>query len=456
MNLWKKAFFSAAAALGLASQPPAATAQTMLNKYVDEGLKTNLVLRQKNISLEKATLSLKTAASYFMPAVNFSSSYTTGKGGRSIDIPVGDMLNPVYATLNELTHSTSFPQIRNVEQTFFPHNFYDTHLRTTLPLLNTDLHYNRSVQQSQVILQEYDLKIYARELVKNIKVAYYNYLSAREAVSIYASARQLLEQHVAVNESLLKNGKALPAMLLRAQSELETVTAQHQEAQQTARNAAQYFNFLLNKDLQAPIETGPAAELALPPAPALEPAPAQGREELGLLQTGHKISQTLVQMNRHFWVPRLNAFLDLGSQAEGWRFNGQSRYYLAGVSLEVPVFNGGRNLYKIRQSQLEVQSSQLGLDHTTQQLALATDMARNQVHTAYQNHSAAQQRLRAARGYFKLMERGYKEGTSSMIEYIDGRNQMTEAQLQVAINTYRVLSALALYERETAAFPLPF
>jgi outer membrane protein TolC len=361
----------------------------------------------------------------------------------------------VYATLNELTHSNGFPQVQNVEQAFFPKNFYDAHVRTSLPLLNTDLHYNRRVQQGQVILQEYDARVYARELVKNIKVAYYQYLGAREAVNIYASALQLLEQNVAVNQSLLHNGKALPAMLLRAQSELATVSAQHREAQNTVRNAGHYFNFLLNKDQEASIDLDPAG-VQLPPAPLAAPTPGQVREELAMVQTGEKINQTLVQMNRRFWVPKVSAFLDLGSQAQDWRFNGQSRYYLTGISLDVPVFNGGRNSFKTRQSLLQVQASQLQLQHLSQQLELAADGARNNLNTAYQNYSAAQERLRAAKSYFKLMERGYKEGANSMIEYIDGRNQMTEAQLQLTINTYRVLGALAQYERETATFELPF
>jgi outer membrane protein len=457
MYLWKKALVVAAAAGSWTGLPHPACAQPPLEQYISEGLQSNLVLQQKNISLEKAALALKTAGTYFMPAISFNSSYTSGRGGRAIAIPVGDMLNPVYATLNELTHSNNFPQIDNVEQTFFPNNFYDARLRTTLPLLNTDLHHHRNVQQDQVILQDYELRVYARELVKNIKVAYYQYLSAREAVHIYASALALLEQNVAVNQSLLRNGKALPAMLLRVQSELETVKAQHLEAQNTALNALHYFNFLLNKTPDAPVEASPAGEADLLPAPALAaPAEINGREELEMIRTGEKINQTLVRMNRQFWVPRVNAFLDLGSQAEDWRFNGQSRYYLAGLSLDVPVFHGGRHQYQIRQSLLEVKANQLQLAHTRRQLELAADVARNQVHNAYQNYTASRNRLRAASSYFKLMERGYKEGTSALIEYLDGRNQLTEARLQVNINTYRVLGALAEYERETAAFGLPF
>ena len=42
-------------------------AQNQLDKYVQEGILNNIVLKQKRISLEKAIYSLKTATSYFFP-----------------------------------------------------------------------------------------------------------------------------------------------------------------------------------------------------------------------------------------------------------------------------------------------------------------------------------------------------------------------------------------------------
>src|SRR4051812_36385732 len=77
-------------------------AQTVLDGYVEEGLKSNLILQQKNISYEQAQQALKIAKTYFMPSVNLLGDYTSGEGGRSIALPVGDLLNPVYASLNKM------------------------------------------------------------------------------------------------------------------------------------------------------------------------------------------------------------------------------------------------------------------------------------------------------------------------------------------------------------------
>jgi hypothetical protein len=99
----------------------ACLAQKPIDKYVEIGIKNSIVLQQKNISLDKAVYSLKEANSLFFPSINLKGDYQSGEGGRQIAIPLGDMLNPVYGTLNQLTMSNSFPQISNVETNFFFH-----------------------------------------------------------------------------------------------------------------------------------------------------------------------------------------------------------------------------------------------------------------------------------------------------------------------------------------------
>ncbi|AHM60331.1 outer membrane efflux protein [Flammeovirgaceae bacterium 311] len=437
------------------SQPSAR--EEPLQQYIREGLQTNLILQQKNIGLEKATHALKVASSYFLPAVSFNAGYIHGNGGRAIDLPIGDMLNPVYSTLNQLTETNNFPQIENVKQSFFPQNFYDAHLRTAVPLLNTDLYNNRRIQHERVQLQEWEVKAYERELVKNIKLAYYNYLSALEAVKIWQSALELVAQNLEVNQSLLRNGKGLPATVLRAQSELEGVKAQLQEAENNSLNAQRYFNFLLNRPQTSSIVPTEGIEEAVSAVPLLlaqNQAAVSHREELQMVQAGERLNQTLVQLKQQNWVPKVNAFLDLGAQADNMKYNSQARYYLMGLSLDVPLFSGFRNRYEIRQALLDVKHSQLSFEQTSQQLEMAAAVAQNNLATAHQNYAAAQQRLQAAQGYFKLLERGYTEGTNSLIEFIDARNQLTTSQLQLTLSTYKVLGALAQYEREISAQPI--
>jgi len=429
-------------------------AQNTLDGYITEGLQNNIVLQQKNISLEKAIYSLKIARGTFLPSVAFIGNYTSGDGGRSISIPVGDLLNPVYSTLNQLTNSDGFPQIENVNQNFFPTNFYDVRVRTSMPLFNTDLLYNKKIQSQQLQLQEFETTIYKRELVRNIKVAYFNYLSALEAKNIYESSMTRALEGKRVNESLLANGKGLPAYILRSQSEIETIISQKIEAEQQVENARLYFNFLLNKDAKAEINTDFTASVDQISSSMDSPVDALQREELLQLQAAIEINTNLVKMKQSFWAPKLSGFVDLGAQAENLKYNDDANYYLLGVQLDVPLFAGFTNRYKTAQAKLDLKNAELNRISVNQQLNMGSSIVQNSLRAAYQNYLSAQKQMEAAQSYQRLIEKGYKEGVNTFIESVDARNQLTSAQLLVTINQYKVLIAEANLERETAAYAL--
>lgn len=426
-----------------------AHAQSTLESYVREGIEKNIVLKQKKISYEKAISSLKIATSYFFPSISLQGNYTSGEGGRAISIPVGDLMNPVYQTLNQLTGSNSFPQINNVKENLFPYKFYDVKLTTTMPLVNTDLIFNRKIQSDQVQLMEYEVEMYKRELVKEIKVAYYNYLSAEAAVKIYENAIILAGEGKRVNESLLENGKGLPIYVLRSESEIENVTAQKTEAQNQSLNAKHYFNFLLNKDLDAQINSDSSTQNYNSPENLNVESSISNREEIMMIQQSIKINESLVNMNKYYWIPKVNAFVNLGVQDQKWNYNSQSRYYLFGFQLDVPIFEGFRNQYKIDHSELELKDAELNLQNVQKQLELSASAATNSLSTAKQNYLSSAKQYEAAKSYHKLVTKGYQEGINSFIETIDARTQLLNSELLVNINRYKVLTATANFERET-------
>lgn len=434
-----------------------ATAQeksSVLEGYVRYGLEHNLVLQQKSISLEKALTALRMANGMFSPSVTLLGNYTNGSGGRSISFPVGDLLNPVYSTLNQLTSSGQFPQIENVKTNFFPRDFYDVRARTSMPLLNTDLIYNRRIKNQQVLLQEHEIRIYQRELVRDIKTAYYNYLSARESLVVYGSALDRALEGKRVNERLLINGKGLPAYVLRSEAEIESIKAQLVEAGRLADNARLHFNFLLNREGAAGITDDDEPDLTLVHQLLEQEVNSADREELSQLQQMVDLNRQVVNLNRSFWTPRLSGFVDLGAQAENLKYNRSARYSLTGLQLEMPLFAGWNNRQKIEQSELGVQNAELELQVVRQQLHIAAQVSRNALISSYQNYQTALKQLEAAQSYQRLIEKGYREGMNTFLEAMDARTQLTGAELQVRLNLYNVLSAAAGLERETASYHL--
>jgi outer membrane protein TolC len=428
--------------------------KSILDEYIEMGFEQNVVLQQKSISVEKALLALQSAQSLYQPTIAIQGGYQTGEGGRSISFPVGDMLNPVYATLNQLTKSNAFPQIANVETNFFPRNFYDVKLTSVMPIYNRDISINKEIQSQTLGIQKTDIQLYKRELVKNIKIAYLNYLMAHKAIGIYQNGLFLAQEGKKVNEKLLANGKGLPAYVLRSENEVVQMTSQLSEAERQVESAKMYFNFLLNRELLTEIKTNFNEQEALELLKKNPWAEVDQREELSLLKQAVTLQQSLVKMNESFYLPKLNGYLNIGSQSSNWDFNQKSTYYLLGMQVDIPIFSGKRNLNKIKQSAMDVDIAKKSLDLTNKQVNLALQMAQKNLIQSWVAFRASQKQFDLANAYSNLIDKGYKEGVNSYVETLDARSQWTNAHLLVNINQFKILIAAAQVEREAASYPL--
>lgn len=444
--------------LSLAMLISVANGQTdrILGSYIDSALVNNIVLQQKDIAIEDAIYGLEIAKKLFYPTLDFEAQYVSSTGGRNIDLPIGDMLNPVYNTLNMLTQSQSFPQIDNERINFLPRNFYDAKFHIVVPIYNREMVYNRKIKEKQLDLTQYDTDSYKRELVKNVKIAYYTYLQAEEAIRIYESTLDLAKEGKRLNESLLENGKGLPAYVLRAESEVEKVKAMLIAAEQNVDNARAYFNFLLNRNLGAEIEK-PGEEYDVNQKVIMRLSRNNNisqREELKSIDTAIDLMGSLVDIKKSELYPSLNAMVDLGAQAENWEFDSQSRYFMIGMQLNVPIFAWNRRKLEIERAKLSVIDAQLRKEHIHQQLELSSRVSENKLRSDYESYLAAGKQLDAANSYHRLIDRGYREGANSYIEMVDARNQLTESEIGLNINKFKLLSTLAELEREHATYDI--
>lgn len=430
--------------------PLGLSAQNRLNDYISQGLASNQSIKEQNFLLKKNIYALQEAKSMFLPSVTFSTTYTKADGGRTIDFPTGDLFNAAYATLNQLTGSNSFPQLENQSILLNPDNFYDAKFRTSLPILNAELVYNKRIKAQQVDLQKAEIMMYKRELVKEIKTAYYSYLKATNAIRIYQSFLKLLEEGERVNRKLFENNKINRTAVIRSQNEVSKINASLTAAQKTEESARYYFNFLLNRPLTEPILTDDVP--LLPAQDNLLLNEVNGREELAKLEIAKGINKNLTGLAKSYLIPKVGTSLDLGSQAFDWKFNQKSRYYLLGVSLEWNLFSSGWNSYKIKQAIASEQAVSAQTNHVTQQLLTELNVRRANLQSALAQYQAAQSQLKTSQTYYNDMTKLYKEGMAIYIELLDAQNQWVDAQLQSNIALFDTWISLTAIERANASF----
>ena len=209
--------------------PALAPAQEdILEQYIQQGLESNLALQQKENNYYKQLFALQEARGMFYPKLGFYARYSVAEGGRTIDLPIGDMMNPVYGTLNEITTSLYnlglsdqvFPteELENEEIRFLRPTEHDTKLRLVQPVFNTDIYFNAKINKNLLAIKKADVNMYKRSLVAEIKTAYFNYLKTLEYNELLIKTRELLMENIRVSKRLHDNDKVTIDAVYRSEA----------------------------------------------------------------------------------------------------------------------------------------------------------------------------------------------------------------------------------------------
>lgn len=432
--------------------PAFLSGQEILNEYIRFGLENNLVLKQKQSDYQKSLEALREARGLFYPSISFNARYTVSQGGRLIDFPIGDLLNPVYSTLNELTHSALFPMVENQEFKFLRPTEHETKIRVTQPLFNPDIYYNSKIKKELSVSEETDVNQYRRELTAEIKKAYYNASMTEGIHSMLTETRKLLLENIRVNKRLVENDKLTIDYVYRSEAELSKFDQELQNAEKNKKTADAYFNFLLNKPLMDSIIF--QMPLSFPVLSSItedfSKSAIENREELKKLENYSNISNMRLKMNQSGMLPDIFIVMDYGFQGETYQFNKSQDYMMASAILSWNLFSGFQNRAKVKQAMIDKTIINDQLEEARKQIELQVINTLNELLTAEKGIAAAETGLRNAREGFRLVKRRYEEGQASLVEFIDARTTMTQAEENLIISKFTYLSSFAEFEKVTA------
>src|SRR5262245_45261846 len=140
----------------------------VIDEYVREGLASNLSLKAQSLEVERAAAALDAARARYFPEVGFAARYSRSEGGRTIDLPLGDALNPAYQTLNELLmaqgQQPQFPVVQNETIAFLREREQDTRITLRMPLLNPAIPAAVRAQRESLGASEYSREALGRQL----------------------------------------------------------------------------------------------------------------------------------------------------------------------------------------------------------------------------------------------------------------------------------------------------
>lgn len=447
---------------------PAASAQTVdavVEQLVEQAEASNLELAGVEAGVAQRQAVLDQARARFLPAVDLGLRYSRADGGRQIDFPVGDLFNPVYASLNSLLAANGqpapFTPIDNVSIPFLREREQQSAVTMTQPLFDARISAAARAAKFDYQGSRQGLEAFRIRLRRDVQQAYLGWLATRESKAILEASLEAALENQRVNTSLYRNGRITRDFVLRAEADVLEIEQQIESTGGAERIAQNYVNLLRNTPLDAPLPQASVGDddvIRLRDALIrqagsvardrgwLQDTAIDRRYELKQIDSGLAAAGAAEDLARAAFKPQLALAVDAGIQGEDYGFTADDRYVLASLVLRFNFYNGGADRASLRQARARSDELRAARELAEQQIRLEVLQAAKDFEVAEASLRTAAKRVEAAEGAFEIARRKRDLGQIPQVEFIDSRRAVTSAQLNQRVNRFQALSALAAVE----------
>lgn len=280
-----------------------------------------------------------------------------------------------------------------------------------------------------------------------VSKAFYDVLLTRQQINV-------TEQDIARIELSLKDayyqyqsGITDKTDYKRATISLNNAKAQKKFGDESLKAKYEYLKELMgypsSKDFQLVYDSAQMANEIL--VDTLQTVNYSNRIEIQLLETQKKLQQYNLQYYKWSFLPEVSAF---GNYNLNFLNNKFSKLYnqsypnsYAGITLALPIFQGGKRLQQIKQAELEVR--QVDNSITGIQNKINTQYA--QALAAYKsnlyNYYSLKENLSLANEVYDVIQLQYKSGVKTYLEVINSETDLRTAQINFYNALYQLLSS---------------
>jgi len=429
----------------LSASRPVAAQQNPLDALVREGLANNLGLVQERLVTEERDLDVTRARALFLPSAAIDARYSALSGV----LDIGQLINPAYQALNQLTGTSAFPTDLSITQPYRQ----DMRVRVTQPLFDASILANHALARSLREVQRGRLGASARDLAEGIGLGYLQYASARQVVELYRSTQDVLRENLRVSERLVAAGSTTPDAVSRARADSSETAQQLADAEQQRDAAARALHQLLHRPLDRSVELIPDSLLDFPLTITLDEALARARDardEVREADFGVRAARAQTRLATAAFLPTVALAVDYGFQGNRLRFSGDNDFTAVSLVFQWNLFNGGRDAARRKQGLLETQRAEVARADLEDRIALQVRQAYEAAVVAREAIPTAGARLAAAARTFELVRRRYDEGLAPHLEFTQARADFTNAGLNQILTRYAYATRYVELERVAA------
>jgi outer membrane protein TolC len=427
-----------AALLVLLAGLPAARAQEKitltLEKCLDLALSQNPFYLASQERVDAAQARVRQAAAQFFPSLS-------AQGQQNLDEKVFVLEFPSFV-----------PGGRPTRMAIDFTKDYQFSLAFTLPLYTGGRLTSgyRSARLNHLSSQESSRQT-TNETVLNVKRGFYNYLLAKQLVSVSEEALALAEKTLQNVRNMFEVGMASRLDLLRAEVRAANLKPPLIQARNNVAVAELSLKTLLGLDVAQPVDV--VGEMTYAPVDInLEESLARAvlnRPELSQLQYQKQMAGEMIKLAKADYLPTIALSGNYSTWADRFAFskNNWQNFYAFNLVLSVPLFNGLQTSAKVAESKAlirEIEFTEKGLINNikfeVQASYLTLNNSKEALLSQEKNIDAAQESVRVA-------ELNYGEGLITITDLGAAQVALSEARINYLRAIYDYALSLAQMEK---------
>ncbi len=327
-------------------------------------------------------------------------------------------------------------------------NTFSAGVSASMPIINAQLWQSLHISGQDVELAVEKARSSRLEMVSQVKNAFYAVLLAKESRDVYKEVYDNALANYEKTKLKYEAQKASDLDMARSATTLANAVPNMYDSENSVALALWQLKAVMGVDLDEDIDVvGELYDYADDMSTLYSEADLNldGNSSLRQLAIQAEQLAATVRMQKYSTLPSLSlAFsYNYSAMANDFKFSNYqwTPYSYVGLSLNVPIFSGGKYHHNIKAAQVQAEELDLQRAESERQIKISIRQNINSMESALHSFDAADKALESAQKAYDITQQSYEVGSSTLTDLNDAQLALVQAKMTTAQSIYNYLTA---------------
>lgn len=334
-------------------------------------------------------------------------------------------------------------------------NTFNGGISASMPLVNFQLWESLKISGQSVELAVEKARSSRLEAVTKVKQAYFSVLLAKEVFDVYKSVYENAMENLVQVQRKYDVQKVSELELTRAKANVASAIPNVYNAENSIMLALWQLKAVMGVNLDMNLDIvgnlSDYTEHMFRDIHENDDINLDRNSTMRQLAIQAEQLASTVKMQKYAYLPTLSVSFSysMNAMTNDFKFSQYkwTPYSYVGLSLNIPIFSGGKRHSDVRQAQIQQESLNISRADTERQLRISIRSFLNTMETNMKSYDSAQEAVELAQKAYDISQKSFNVGKSTLTDLHDAELVLTQARLSSSQAIYNFINAKASLEQ---------